>query len=277
MLEKNKIYNRDCLDAMRDIDDKTVDLILCDLPYGITARNVWDEQIDTVQLWTQYRRIIKDNGVIILFGSGMFTADMMRAGAEMWRYNLIWAKTQPTGFYNARRCPLRAHEDIMIFYKKQPVYNPQKTYGHKRKVATAEHKKNCVQSLCYQQHKKTKTYDSTERFPTSILTYKKDKQNCSMHPTQKPVDLLRWLIRTYTNVGDLVLDNACGSGSSCVAAVLEDRKYIGIDNGFCENPKSEYHGQPWAEIAKNRISDIKDRNMWEGSAPSLTKGAKNGV
>ncbi len=253
MLAINEVYNADCMEAMKEIDDKSVDLILCDLPYGVTARNQWDIQIDPVQLWEQYERIIKDNGVIVLFGTGMFTAEMMKSGAKMWRYNLIWHKTNPTGFFNARRCPLRAHEDIMVFYKKQPTYNPQKTHGHRRKVATAEHKKKCKQSLCYNDVKNTKTYDSTERFPISVLEFKKDKQRISLHPTQKPVELLRWIIRTYTNESDLVLDNACGSGSACVAAALENRNYIGIDNGVCETEKSEHFGRPWAEIAKARI------------------------
>ena len=260
MIAINEIYDTDCIEAMKEIDDKTVDLILCDLPYGVTARNTWDTQINPEQLWEQYNRIIKDTGVIALFGSGMFTADMMKAGAKMWRYNLIWQKTQPTGFYNARRCPLRSHEDIMIFYKRQPIYNPQKTYGHQRKVSTAEHKRNCEQSLCYNAVKKTKTYDSTERFPTSVLTFKSDKQHCRLHPTQKPVELLRWIIRTYTNEGDLVLDNACGSGSSCVAAVLEKRSYIGMDNGICAKPKSKYNGKRWADIAKERLTDIGGQN-----------------
>ena len=255
MLAINEIYNADCLEAMKEIDDKSVDLVLCDPPYGATARNKWDVMIDPAQLWKEYERIIKDSGAIIVFGSGMFTAQMMQAGSKLWRYNLIWQKTTPTGFYNARRCPLRTHEDIMVFYKKQPTYNPQKTYGHRRKVSTAEHKRNCEQSLCYNQAKST-TYDSTERFPTSVLTFKTDKQRCSLHQTQKPVELLRWLIRTYTNPGDLVLDNACGSGSTCVAAVLENRNYIGMDNGTCDKRKGQHYGKPWAEIAKTRIAEL---------------------
>lgn len=258
------IYNMDCIEAMKEIGGKSVDMILCDLPYGVTARNAWDTPIDSLQLWDQYRRIIKDNGVVVLFGSGMFTANMMKAGASMWRYNLIWHKTAPTGFFNARRCPLRTHEDIMVFYKKQPTYNPQKTYGHPRKVSTTKHKQNSEKSLCYNEAKAT-TYDSTERFPASVITFKTDKQRCSLHPTQKPVELLRWLIRTYTNEGDLVLDNACGSGSTGVAAVLENRHYIGIDNGVCEKAKSPFYGMSWAEISKKRIAELYTAN--KGGTP----------
>jgi site-specific DNA-methyltransferase (adenine-specific) len=254
-LRENEIYNADSIEAMRRIEDKSIDLILCDLPYGITARNTWDTPIDPRLLWEQYRRIIKDDGAVVLFGSGMFTATMMQAGASMWRYNLVWRKTTPTGFYNAKRCPLRAHEDIMVFYRKQPTYNPQKSHGHPRKVSTAKHKRNSEKSLCYNEAKAT-TYDSTERFPTSVITFSTDKQRCSLHPTQKPVELLRWLIRTYTNEGDLVLDNACGSGSTCVAAALEKRNYIGIDNGVCEQAQSPFYGIPWAEISKKRLAQL---------------------
>lgn len=133
MLEINKIYNDDCLIKMEEIDDNSIDAIITDLPYGQTAQNKWDTVIPFEPLWKQYKRIIKDHGVIILFGSGMFTADLMQSNRKMWKYNLIWEKTQPTGFLNAKRMPLRSHEDICIFYSKLPTYNPQKTTGHKVK------------------------------------------------------------------------------------------------------------------------------------------------
>lgn len=258
-LLQNEIYSMDCLEGMKHIEDKSIDMILCDLPYGVTARNEWDVPVDRTRLWEQYRRIIKDDGAVVLFGSGMFTATMMQAGESMWRYNLIWRKTTPTGFLNAKCCPLRVHEDIMVFYKKQPTYNPQKTYGHEKKVSTANHKRNSEKSLCYNEVKDT-TYDSTERYPVSVLEFKTDKQRECLHPTQKPIELLRWLIRTYTNPGELVLDNACGSGSTCVAAVLEGRSYIGIDNGFCNKIESEHYMHPWASVAKARIEKIRKEN-----------------
>ena len=126
MLEINKIYNEDCLEGMKKIDDKSVDAIITDLPYGQTSRNKWDSIIPFEPLWEQYERIIKDNGAIILFANGMFTADLMQSNRKLWKYNLIWEKTQPTGFLNAKKMPLRSHEDICIFYKKLPTYNPQK-------------------------------------------------------------------------------------------------------------------------------------------------------
>lgn len=123
----------DCLELMKEIPDKSIDMILCDLPFGQTARNKWDSVIPFDLLWKQYNRIIKDNGAIVLFANGMFTADLIQSNRKMWRYNLVWEKAQPTGFLNANRMPLRAHEDICVFYKKLPTYNPQKTTGHSRK------------------------------------------------------------------------------------------------------------------------------------------------
>lgn len=142
MLEINKIYNEDCLEGMKKIDDKSVDTIITDLPYGQTSRNKWDSVIPFEPLWEQYERVIKDNGTIILFANGMFTADLMHSNRKLWKYNLIWQKTQPTGFLNAKKMPLRSHEDICIFYKKPPTYNPQMTDGHERKVSKAAHHVN---------------------------------------------------------------------------------------------------------------------------------------
>lgn len=195
---------------------------------GQTARNKWDVVIPFKQLWDSYKRIIKDNGAIILFANGMFTADLMQSNKQMWRYNLIWQKTQPTGFLNAKRMPLRSHEDICIFYKKLPTYNPQKTDGHIRKVSKLEHDKNSIKTSNYRKYSKT-SYDSTERYPTSVLTFKKDTQKEKYHPTQKPVALLEYLIKTYTDENELVLDSCMGSGSTGVAALNTNRRFIGIE------------------------------------------------
>ena len=219
---------------MKEIPDKSVDMILCDLPYGQTARNKWDVVIPFDNLWSQYERLIKPNGAIILFANGMFTADLLQSNRSLWRYNLVWEKTTPTGFLNANRMPLRKHEDICVFYKSQPTYHPQKTSGHPRKVSTALHKRNSKETTNYGEHG-LHTYDSTERFPTSILCFKTDKQKSALHPTQKPVALLEYLINTYTNGNDLVLDNCMGSGSTGVAALNLNRKFIGIelDTTYC--------------------------------------------
>lgn len=222
-----ELWQGDCLELMQNIPDGSVDLILCDLPYGLT-RNKWDTVIPFDPLWAQYRRIIKDNGAIVLFGSGLFTAHLCSSASDIWRYNLVWQKTSPTGFLNANRQPLRAHEDICVFYKKQPTYNPQKTTGNKRKVSTAHHKRNSKKTTNYGDHG-LKTYDSTERFPTSVLKFATDKQKSALHPTQKPVALLEWIVRTYTNQGDRVVDNAMGSRSAGVACVNTGRKFTGIE------------------------------------------------
>lgn len=235
LIETNliRLYNEDCLVAMQAIPDNCIDLILCDLPYGVTARNKWDTVIPFDEMWKQYERIIAPNAAILLFGQGMFTANLMASNPKMWRYNLIWNKTTPTGFLNANRMPLRTHEDICVFYKKLPTYNPQKTTGHERKYSAAAHKRNSKMSTDYGEYQRT-TYDSTERYPTSVLRFSTDKQKCALHPTQKPVALLEYLIRTYSNFGDTVLDNCMGSGSTGVAAVNTGRKFIGIelDEGY---------------------------------------------
>lgn len=177
-----ELWQGDCLELMKDIPDKSVDMILCDLPYGVTSRNKWDCVIPFKPLWGQYKRIVKDNSAIILFGSGMFTAELMISNKLMWKYNLIWEKTQPTGFLNAKKMPLRNHEDICVFYKKLPTYNPQKTTGNIRKISKAEHKIRCKNTLDYGEHGLT-TYNSTERYPKSVLKFSKDIQTSAFHPT----------------------------------------------------------------------------------------------
>ena len=228
MLKTNEIYNDDCLEIMKKIDDKSIDLIVTNLPYGQTARNKWDTVIPFDKLWEQYKRIIKDNGAIVLFGNGMFTADLMKSNPDMWKYNLIWQKTQPTGALNANRMPLRSHEDICVFYKKLPTYNPQKTTGHERKVSKAEHKKNSKKSLDYGDYNFT-SYDSTERYPTSVWKFAKDTQKSAIHPTQKPVALIEEIVKTYSNPRDIVLDSCAGSMTTAIACVNTNRQYVCIE------------------------------------------------
>lgn len=254
-----ELHQGDCLTLMQDIPDQSIDMILCDLPYGITARNPWDTPLPFDKLWGQYTRIITPNGCIVLFASGMFTANLMQSNPRMWRYNLVWQKTSPSGFLNANRMPLRGHEDICIFYKRLPTYNPQKTTGHPRKVSTAVHKRASKQSTNYA-IVPAHTYDSTERFPTSVLTFATDKQKAALHPTQKPVTLLEWLILTYTNPGDLVLDNCMGSGSTGIAALNTGRKFIGIELD-----------EAYFQIASDRIQKRK-----EELCNQIEKGLQNG-
>jgi len=213
------VYHGECFDFLPLIPDRSVDLILADLPYKVT-KNSWDCLLDMQRLWKEYERI--SNGPIVLFGSGRFTGVLMQH--PWWKYNLIWKKTTVTGHLNAKKMPLRQHEDICVFYKKS-VYNPQKTFGHERKVSSSEHKRNSKATTNWGKHGLT-SYDSTERYPTSVLEFKTDKQKSRIHPTQKPVELLRYMIRTYSNVGDLVLDNTAGSLSTGEACEAEGRECI---------------------------------------------------
>lgn len=213
---------------MKQIPDKSISLICADLPYGKT-KNKWDSVIDLEKLWIEYERIIKDNGVIILFGQDKFSARLMLSNEKIHRYNIIWEKTTPTGHLNAKKMPLRSHEDILVFYKQLPTYNPQKTTGHKRKVSTVLHKRNSKKTTNYGEHELT-TYDSTERYPKSVWKFATDKQKIALHPTQKPLKLIEEIIKTYSNEGDLVLDNCIGSGTTAIACKNLNRNFIGMEN-----------------------------------------------
>lgn len=230
-----QLYKGDCLYLMNNIPDKSIDMILCDLPYGVLNKSNqnarWDSVIPFEQLWEHYTRIVKDNAAIVLFGSGMFTADLMESQRKLWRYNLIWNKVATTGFLNANRMPLRQHEDICIFYKKLPVYNPQMvTVGLHRKNHSRGKLENPAKNSCYGDFVEMPTVISDKKYPTSIVSISKEHCNGKFfHPTQKPVALLEWLIKTYTNENDIVLDNCMGSGSTGVACVNTNRKFIGME------------------------------------------------
>ena len=222
-----QLINGDCLQKMQNIPDKSVNVILADLPYAQT-RNSWDIMIPVESLWLEYKRIITDNGIIILFGQGIFSAKLIMSNPRMYKYNIIWEKTTPTGHLNAKKMPLRSHEDILIFYNKLPTYNPQKTTGHERKVSTAAHKRNCKETENYGKHGLT-SYDSTERYPKSVWKFATDKQKSALHSTQKPIKLIEEIIKTYSNEGDMVLDNTMGSGTTGEACVNLNRNFIGIE------------------------------------------------
>jgi DNA modification methylase len=221
-MKLNVIYNEDGLTGMDRIPDQSINMILCDPPYGIT-KNKWDRKLPLNTLWAQYGRISKGNSAIVMFASHPFTAELVISNAGLFRYSLIWHKTNAVGFLNAKKMPLRSHEDILVFYKKPPVYNPQKTSGHERKVA----KRNTFSENYGKQT--GSSYDSTERYPTSVLTFAKDPAGLKAHPTQKPVPLFEYLIKTYTHPGDVVLDNCMGSGTTAVACINTGRYYIGFE------------------------------------------------
>ena len=286
-MNKNyELYLGDCLEVMKEIPSKSIDMILCDLPYG-TTQNKWDaiipmndyinindkniekdefylqqfikglskKEIDKVWkenkqegLWSHYNRIVKDNGAIVLNSQGMFTAYLVNSNKKMWRYNLVWDKVLPSGFLNAKKQPMRNHEDICVFYKKQPIYNPQMWEGnecHSRgnKILGIS-QKDFSRNTNYGDFKAVETKGNL-KYPKSILTFQKPHPSKTLHPTQKSIECCEWLIKTYTNEGDLVLDNCMGSGSTGVACINTNRKFIGIELD-----------EKYFNIAKDRIESI---------------------
>ena len=232
----NKVIQGDCLDVMATMPDKSVDMILCDLPYG-TTQNKWDSVIDLDKLWAEYTRIIKDNGAIALTSQGVFTARLILSNEEWFKYKIVWIKSKSTNFLNAKKQPLRKHEDICIFYKKQPTYNPQMTQGESYDKGIRKDQF----TGSYGDFKPRHVKSDGMRYPNDVVFYEEDNfddcvyfktaesEGTVYHPTQKPVELGRYLIKTFTNEGDIVLDNACGSGSFLISALLDNRKFIGIE------------------------------------------------
>jgi len=251
MIEIDKIYNEDCLEGMKCIDDGAVDCIITDLPYGVlneqSEGGSWDSIIPLEPMWEQFKRVTKPNAAIVLFAQGMFTADLMHSNPKMWRYNLIWKKgDRASGFLNANRMPLRNHEDIVIFYDKLPTYNPQMRTGFPNH--TRGHGGGKLKNGCYGKFDPWACSEviTTEKFPLSIIDIAKEHDvNKQFHPTQKPVDLLRYLIMTYSNDGDTILDATIGSGTTAVAALMEHRHFIGFETN------KEYFN-----IAQGRIDEV---------------------
>ena len=220
----------DCLELMKQVPDKSIDLILCDLPYG-TTRNSWDEVIPFDKLWAQYNRIIKDNGAILLFAQGKFYVNLVSSNMKMFRYDLVWDKELISGFLNAKRMPLRRHEQVAVFYKHLPTYNPQFTQGKPLHSKGTAYQTKELTNNNYGDFKATDDdrAGSTEKYPTSIIKFQKPHPSVCVHPTQKPIELLEYLIKTYTNEGDTVLDNCMGSGSTGVACKNLNREFIGME------------------------------------------------
>lgn len=222
------IRHGDSVEVMNSLPAGCIDMVCSDFPYNLTKAG-WDKKLPLSEIWGEYKRICKPNAPIVLFGYGRFSAELILSNPEWYKYSMVWAKTTPTGHLNAKKQPLRLHEDIHVFYKNQCIYNPQKTTGHVRKVSSAHHKRSSKETELYNQHGKT-DYDSTERYPTTILTYPTDKQKEYFTSTQKPMALLEYLISTYTNKGALILDNCGGSGGVNIAAENLGRDSIYIDN-----------------------------------------------
>lgn len=256
LLDINQLYNEDCLECMKRIDDKSIDMIFTDLPYS-TTQNSWGCMVDLDKLWEQYKRIIKDNGVIALWGQAPFSHMLACSNIKQYRYEWIIEKTKATGHLNAKRMPMKAHENVLIFsdniekcddvietlqifYKKLPTYNPQMTEGH---TPVHSYTKHTDDGSCYG---KTKTGisggGSTQRYPRDVLQFAWDTQKSNLHPCQKPVEACEYFIKTYTNQGDLVLDSTAGSMTTAISALNTGRNYICI-----EKDKEIF------EVGKNRV------------------------
>lgn len=234
------LYQDDCLSVLPTLPDSSVDLFVLDLPYG-TTQNQWDKIIPYDSLWEQINRLRKPNTAILMFAQSPFDKLLASSNIAMFKYEWIWEKPAATGFFNAKKMPLKAHENILVFYEKPPTYNPQKTDGHARKVAT---KTKSQDNPCYGKADKVVHYDSTERYPRSVIKFSSDKQSSSLHPTQKPLALVEYLVKTYSNEGDTVMDFCMGSGTTGVACGNLGRKFIGIEKD-----------EKYFLIAKNRLTD----------------------
>lgn len=223
VFDRGEMWLGDCLDLMADIPDGSIDMILCDLPYG-TTRNKWDALIPFEPLWAHYWRVAKPNAAIVLTAAQPFTSALVMSQIERFRYDWTWEKNNPSGHLNANRAPLRCHEDVLVFGIGQTPYFPQKTSGHPRKTV-----KSRDGSSSNYGSQKSSGYSSTDRYPRSVQLIPGELKRPGNHPTQKPVALFEYLIRTYTTEGQTVLDNCSGSGTTAVAAHQTDRRYVCIE------------------------------------------------
>lgn len=245
----NRLYKGDCLEIMKDIPDRSVDMILCDLPYG-TTKCKWDMVIPFEPLWEHYERIIKDNGAIVLFATEPFTSKAITSNIKLFRQKLTWLKTRPTNVFNAKKQFMNWTEDIIVFYKKLPAFNPQMRTDGEFSGIKVQHTKTNRASGVFTKTGEMEGYIHASNnglfYPKTVLEFSNVNHGTSCyHPTQKPVALLEYLIKTYTNEGETVLDNCMGSGSTGVACINTKRKFIGIELD-----------DKYFNLAKNRIEDI---------------------
>lgn len=252
----NNIIEGDSIEVMSRIPDNSIDMVLADLPYG-TTQNKWDSVIPLEDLWKEYNRVVKDDGAMVFTASGLFTAQLMMSNPKNYKYKIVWEKSKPTNFLNAKKQPLRKHEDILVFYRKQPVYNPQMTKGE----AYSKGIRKDQLTGSYGNFNPVLIESSGERYPVDVIYFKTaETEGKVVHPTQKPIELARYLIRTYSNSGDVILDNTCGSGSFLIAALLEGRNFIGIekneDVALFKNNEVDY-----VKISKKRIENTYEKMM----------------
>lgn len=242
-----QLYNGDCLEVMDNLIQQgiKVDAIITDIPYG-TTHCKWDSIIPFEDMWKRIKLLRKDTTPTILFGSEPFSSSLRLSNIKEYKYDWKWEKTQATGFFNAKKQPMRCIEDICVFYKKQCLYNPQKTEGHKPVNSYTKYLSTVNKTEVYGKcTKELSGGGNTDRFPRQLLTYSSDKQTCYLHPTQKPLGLMEYLVKTYSNEGDLVLDFCMGSGTTGVACKNTNRNFIGIELD-----------EKYFNIAKERINEI---------------------
>ena len=220
-----KLIQGDCLVEMQNMPDKSIDAIICDLPYGTTACK-WDNVIPFEPLWAQYKRIIKPNGAIVLFGSQPFTSALVMSNPKMFRYEWVWKKSRPANFMNAKYQPMKYHENILVFSKKTHNYYPIKIKGNKNHASKPRQGKSNIYNI---ENNKNGIDINDMKYPQSIADFKSTDSTKNLHPTQKPIELMEYLVKTYTKEGDMVLDNCMGSGTTGVACKNTNRNFIGIE------------------------------------------------
>ena len=256
LIEGNALYNADCFDVFSEIQDASIDAIICDLPYGVT-QNEKDVMLPFDRLWEQYNRVIKENGAILLFAQGLFYVDLVNSNRKMFKYDLVWDKILTSGFLNANRMPLRSHEQIAVFYKKQPTYNPQFTEGEPSHSKGTKYLTKTQTNQNYGEFKPLEEtdQDTSKKHPKSIIQFQKPHPSIAVHRTEKSVEMLEWLVRTYTNEGDVVLDNTMGSCTTGLASVKNKRLFIGIEKD-----------EKYYDISVKRMKDYfktKQSALWE--------------
>jgi site-specific DNA-methyltransferase (adenine-specific) len=242
--ENGKLFCGDCLEVMPKLADKSIDMIFCDLPYG-TTQCKWDSIIDLSKLWSEYERVIKDNGAIVLFSAQPFTSALVMSNPKLFKYDWTWQKPKGTGHLNAKKQPMRDKEDICVFYKKQCTYNPQMTEGMPYKEKSGW--KGTEGYEGYGVDKRLGNDNNGVRYPKQVQQFGVVERG-TLHPTQKPLALIEYMIKTYTNEGDLVLDNCAGSGTTAIACIKTNRKYILIEKD-----------KKYCKIAKERIENEQEQ------------------
>lgn len=261
----NRVIEGDCIEVMRHMPNDCIDMVLCDLPYG-TTQNKWDSIVPLEDLWTEYKRIVKPNGAIVLTSQGLFTAILIMSQPKLFKYKWVWEKSKPTNFLNAKKQPLRKHEDVCVFYSKQPFYNPQMTEGVPYDKGV---RKNQL-SGSYGEFQPVHVHSNGKRYPTDVIYFKTaESEGEVFHATQKPVELGRYFVRTYSKPGDVILDNTSGSGSFIVAALMEGRNFVGIE----KNADTELFKGEKIDYIKKTGERLKDvwQNLDEEKAKYLQK------